>query len=471
MQSRRGRMSSPVVAALLIAASGGCSGPGSDLGAPEPVPWVDLAPATDVNPDPNIVEIDIEARAAEKAYLPGKTTAVWSYNGTVPGPLIDAKVGDTLIVHFKNSLPDVTTIHWHGVRVPNAMDGAMAVQTPIKQGETFTYQFQLEDAGLFWFHPHVAEDVQIQRGLYGVIRVRGPSEPTADDERIVVLDDVLLNKDGSFVDVIDDDIAMLGREGNVLLINGVTLPRLEWRAGAAERLRIVNVANGRFFNLALDGYTFHVIGTDGGFIPKPYDTEKLLIAPGERYDVMLVAKGEPGAEVTLMDEPYDRGHDTGKAPPMALAKLRVRDEAPIEGRILPGSFAAIERLPGAPADTTLVFDEKFVNGKLEFWVNGKMFPDVPPLDTITGSLHVLDLQNDAQMDHPFHLHGFFFQVLEKDGVALPDNALANKDTLILPQKSTTRVVARFDRPGKWMYHCHILEHAERGMMGEIDVSP
>jgi FtsP/CotA-like multicopper oxidase with cupredoxin domain len=462
---------------LVLAACGGSgvSGAGGSGGkggaAAMPAAWVDPAAAKDKNPDPTIVEIDVEAREATATFVPGKTTKVLAYNGTVPGPLIEANVGDKLIVHFKNSTPMETTIHWHGVRVPNAMDGVTTMQSPVKQGESFDYTFPLPDAGLYWFHPHMMSDVQLEHGLYGVIRVRGPNEPQADDERVVVLDDVMLDKDGQFPATIDSDTEMIGREGKVILVNGVPLPTLAWRAGALERLRLVSAANARFFNLSLAGYTFRVIGTDGGLIPKPYDTEKLLVAPAERYDVMLIPTGQPGDEVTLMDEPYDRGHDTGKEPVLPVAKLRISADAPLAGRALPTSFPDIERLPAAPADTTITFDEKYVDGHPQFTVDGKTFPDVPPIAVANPSVHVFDLVNNAQMDHPFHLHGFFFQVLARSGVPVPDDALANKDTLVLPQKTTTRIVARFDRPGGWLYHCHILEHAERGMVGVIDVAP
>jgi FtsP/CotA-like multicopper oxidase with cupredoxin domain len=351
------------------------------------------------------------------------------------------------------------------------MDGMPTMQNPVKQGETFDYAFQLPDAGLYWYHPHMMSDVLLAQGQYGAIRVRGPNEPKADDERIVILQDVMLDKDGQFPAEVDSDTEMIGREGKVVLVNGVTTPTLDLRAGASVRLRILNAANARFFNLSLAGYTFRVIGTDGGFIPKPYDTDKLLIAPAERYDVMLIAEGRPGDEVTLMSEPYDRGHDTGKEPAMPLAKLRISQDAAVSGRSLPASFPDIERLPGGDADQTITFDEVYVNGHPQFTINGKTYPDVPPIDVANGSVHVFDLVNNAQMDHPFHLHGFFFQVLARNGTAEPSDALANKDTLILPQKSTTRIVARFDRPGGWMYHCHILEHAERGMAGMIDVAP
>ncbi|WP_437605396.1 hypothetical protein WMF20_30285 [Sorangium sp. So ce834] len=149
----------------------------------------------------------------------------------------------------------------------------------------------LRDAGFCWFHPLVMEPEQIQKGLFGLIRVRGPNEPEDDNKRIVVLGDVLLNEDGGFYEELDDDMIMMDREGNVVLVNGKTLPVLDVHPGALTRLRIVNVANGRFFNLALPGHTFRVIGTDGGLIPKPYDAEKLLLSPGERHDVVLIAQG------------------------------------------------------------------------------------------------------------------------------------------------------------------------------------
>jgi FtsP/CotA-like multicopper oxidase with cupredoxin domain len=462
-------MKTPKILALLSLAALGCGS--SEALSPAPT-WADLTPAKDTNADPGVLEIDLEAREATASYVEGKATKVLTYGGTVPGPLIDAGAGDKLVVHFKNSLSEETTIHWHGVRVPNAMDGVPPMQMPVEPGASFDYAFTLPDAGLFWFHPHMQAAMQTNRGMFGVIRVRGADEPEADDERVMVLDDVKLDAGGQFSDTIDSDTEMMGREGKILLVNGVVMPTLDWRSGATTRLRILNASNARFWNLSLAGYTFRVIGTDGGLMPEPYDTEKLLIAPGERYDVMLLAHGQPGDEVTLVDEPYDRGHDTGKAAAMSVAKLRISGEAALGGRALPGSFPAIERLPAGPdADQTITFDEKYVNGHPQFYIDGKMYPDVPPIDLANGTVRVFDLVNKAEMDHPFHLHGFFFQVLARGGVSEPADMLANKDTVILRQKATTRIVARFDRPGSWLYHCHILEHAELGMVGVIQVAP
>jgi FtsP/CotA-like multicopper oxidase with cupredoxin domain len=156
---------------MLLAACG--SEPGAASADAEPV----LAVVEDENPDPQIVEVSLEARAGLQEYTGASAAPVWTYNGTVPGPLIEASAGDELVVHFQNSLPEDTTIHWHGVRVPAAMDGTLAVQAPITPGSTFEYRFQLKDPGLFWFHPHIRSDVQVEKGLHGVIRVRGDRRP------------------------------------------------------------------------------------------------------------------------------------------------------------------------------------------------------------------------------------------------------------------------------------------------------
>jgi FtsP/CotA-like multicopper oxidase with cupredoxin domain len=447
-----------------------CGSGAQEPGAATPAPLPTITPAVDENPDPNILEVNLEAAESQVRFPGTPPTRVWTYNGTLPGPLIEASVGDELRVHFSNRLPESTTIHWHGVRVPAAMDGTLAMQAPVEPGGTFEYSFTLRDAGLFWFHPHIRSDVQVEKGLYGVIRVRGADEPTSDDEQILVLDDISVLPDGTLPTYLDDESKMLGRQGNVLLVNGRAMPTLQWRAGALNRLRVVNTANGRFFNLSLPGYGFRVIGTDGGLIPHPYDVDRLLLAPGERYDVMVIVTGEPGSEVTLWNEPYDRGHDTGEADPLPLANVAVTEEAPLDGRALPDSFQPIERLPDGASDEHIELNEMLRDGEQIFTINGDTFPDVPPIAMRLDTVHHLDVQNASPMDHPFHVHGTFFQLLESAGMPPSAAALANKDTIIVPQMTTLRLAIRFDEPGRWMYHCHILEHAELGMMGEIQIT-
>lgn len=448
--------------ALLVALA--LTGCGSDERLmPDAAPLPVLPALEDEDPDPDVLEVTLRAHPAKKVYPGSRPSEVWTYGGTVPGPLLEAKVGDRLVVHFENDLPEPTSVHWHGVRLPAKMDGSMAMQSPVEPGQGFEYSFTLKDAGLFWFHPHVRSDVQVEKGLYGALLVRGAHEPEVDAETLLVLDDVRVNPDGSFPAYLDDESKMMGREGNLLLVNGAERPKIGMRRGALERLRVVNVANGRFFNLRLDGHIFRVIGTDGGLVPKPWDTETLLLAPGERYDVVVIPNGAPGASLTLWNDPYARGHDSGGAAPTPLATVTLGDAPALTGRELPSAFPDIEGLPSAPVDMPIALAEAFDDqGELVFTINGKTYPDVPPVTAKNGSLHVLGLKNESDMDHPFHLHGFFFQRLGAP-------RLANKDTLIVKAHESLELVSRFDEPGMWMYHCHILEHAEGGMAGELHV--
>ncbi|MBK8212991.1 MAG: multicopper oxidase family protein [Myxococcales bacterium] len=455
------RRSAASVAALVL---GACASVTDGPGATTPDP-LELSTAIDTNPAPDVVEVALTAREAEKDLGGPKPTRVWTYNGTMPGPMIDAKVGDELVARFTNTLPEPTLVHWHGVRLPAAMDGSPSVQAPVRPGESFEYRFRLKDAGLFWFHPHVRTGEQVERGLAGVLRVRGEGEPDVDDERVLVLDDVKLGEDGQFPTYVDDASKMLGREADTLLVNGVRNAEIRARPGALQRFRIVNVANGRFFHLKLEGAPFVVIGTDGGRVAEPYTTDTLLVAPAERYDVVVRVPRREG-DLALTTEPYERGHDTGKNPAKRVATVRVRGEAIAAEKPLP-SGRPLTKLPaptGAPV--RFVLDEGTTpSGELTFTLNGKAWPDVPAERVGLGEVRTLELENHAEMDHPFHVHGTFFQVLSVNGVPAP--RLVEKDTVIVPMKGKVTAVARFDAPGAWMVHCHINEHSDGGMMGEI----
>ena len=422
----------------------------------------------DDNADPKIVEITLKAAATVHAYGAARPTDVWSYNGSVPGPLVEAKVGDRLIAHLDNQLPESTSIHWHGIRLPNQMDGNPMVVPPVAPGGTFRYEFVLKDAGLFWFHPHVRSDIQVQKGLQAPLLVRGPNEPRSDDERVLVIDDVRLKPDGSLDEYLDDTGKMMGREGNVLLVNGAPGPSFRVRPGATLRLRLVNTANGRFFNLRVPNHTITVVGTDGGLIPEPYIVERLLMAPGERYDVMLSMQSEPGV-VEVWNDPHERGHESGNAPKTVLFTLQLEGDRVAAPAPIPTAGPPIERLVAKGPALPIVLDEGSQNGEMVFTVNGKAHPDVPPIGIKLGETRLLHVTNASDMDHPFHLHGFFFQVVARRGTPEPLSKIATKDTIIVPMKSDLLLAARFDEAGRWMYHCHILEHAEAGMMGDIEV--
>lgn len=449
---------------------------------PYPGAW-DMQKLTDKNANPNIVEVDLEARVTEVEYLPGKKTPAWAYNGSVPGPLIEAKVGDRVLVHFKNSLPDATTIHWHGVRVPNDMDGHTLMVSPIPSGGSFDYTFTVKDAGTFWYHPHVRSDDQVEKGLYGALVVRAGNEPAASGERVVMLDDVYLDESGMPMPAGDMMELMIGRQGNLLLANGKARPILNLRAGERQRLRIINAANARFFRLSLPGHKLTLLGTDGGFIESPRELDELLLVPGERADLMITGASVPSTALDVVTLPYERGHETGALPQANVLRVQYSAESAVMTPDLPVTLTTIASLPAPIRTRMFMLSEQMTpsssghsghgssstSSKPMFTINGQAYPSVPSITSKIGETEVWEVMNDATMDHPFHLHGFFFQVLSRGGV--PEPVTAWKDTVNIKRDETVRLAVRFDGyTGQWLYHCHILEHAENGMMGELDIA-
>jgi FtsP/CotA-like multicopper oxidase with cupredoxin domain len=449
---------------------------GCNASAPES--GLALTVLTDTNPAPDVFEAQLVAAPASTEYLAGKRADVWAYRdgaragarATIPGPLIDVKRGDKVIIHLRNELPDATTIHWHGIRVPAAADGTTASQMAIEPGASFDYVFTVDDPGTFWYHPHTQADVQIERGLYGALIVRGDIEPAVEADRMFVLDDIKLESTGQLSTQTNPIDVMLGRPGNVLLVNGKQGASLAVKPGSRERWRFVNSANGRYFNLRLPGHTFLVIGWDGGLIPQPYETETLLVAPGERYEVLVTFAGASGSKLALETIHYDRGHDIADPGPQALFTLSFGDRAKSAPAALPAGWGPAPDLvvsASTPVRPFVLSEEEHASADPQFFINGLMFP--APTMGMSGDLTVWSIRNDAEMDHPFHLHGMFFQVLDIDGV--PPAHAGWKDTVNVPQKKTLRFAVVYGTPGTWMFHCHILEHAERGMMSELMLEP
>lgn len=432
------------------------------------------SPLTDINPDPKIVEVQLVAGPATKEYLRDKPASVWAYRdgavpdakGSVPGPLLLAKQGDQVIVHFRNELPKATTIHWHGLRLLAAQDGTTATQVAVPPGGNYDYRFTARDAGSFWYHPHVEADEQIERGLYAPMVVSGGPAIDVAADRYLVLDDVKLSADGLLSEKLDALDIMLGRQGNVLLINGQSGGRLEVAEGSRERWRLVNAANGRYFNLSLAGHSFLVVGWDGGLIPSPYVTEKLLVAPGERYDVLVTFDRRPEGHLALQTLYYDRGHNTPDPGPKDLLEVSYGPSGPAPAP-LPMAWRSLQPLQVTTATPVRRFalSEQESPAGAQFMINGQRWPFNTPEKGKPGDLEVWEIEANPEMDHPFHLHGHFFEVLTING--MPQPRFGWKDTVNIPRGTTLRFAVRLETPGMWMFHCHVLEHAERGMMGEL----
>lgn len=464
------------IALLALAALAvGCSGPpGPDYS--QPAGWDDdvkLTPAVDLDPDPRTIEIDLVARETELSMVPAGPTRLWTYNDSLPGPLIEARVGDRLIVHFRNELPESTTIHWHGVRVPNAMDGAPGHPTPpTPPGGTFEYDFILPDEGFFWFHPHQRSAVQVAAGLYGAIVVRADDEPVMD-ELLMVLSDIAIDDETGLLlpPTSGGGVASLfGREGNHALVNGREGSSIVARNGVPLRLRFVNAAISRYFQLAVDGHNFTVIGGDRGLIPEPRPVGRLLVLPGQRVDAILVPQGRPGEVLTLRWVPYNRGYGSIEfRDPVDLLHIELEGIAPSPALPMPElPERVVEPLSTEGAthfDVELT--QETIDGELVMGFDGIPHWDAAPIYAHVGETQVWTFRNTMQWAHPMHMHGFFFQALDRNGDAIPEWL----DEIDVPVDGEASFVVHFDeRPGMWMIHCHILDHADAGMMGMIDLA-
>ena len=374
-------------------------------------------------------------------------------------------MGDTVVVRLKNSLPEPTTIHWHGLRVPAAMDGTETVQHPVQPGKTFEYRFVVPDAATFWYHPHTNETVQLEKGLYGAFVVRDPGDPAVDGERVLVLDDLKLDRAGRLAPFGGRKERHDGRRGDVWLVNGRIAPNLEMAAGQIERWRFVNASSSRYACLSIGRRTLSIIGTDGGLIGAPVDAQQVLLTPGERVDI-AVGPFAQGEVITIDAVPYSRGMIAEEAG--TYASVRVGPSRPSVAHIS-STLRHIEPLASDHATPTR---EVHLQGRMslrrgvDLRIDGQAHHHADPVRV--GDLQVWDIVNDTRMDHPFHLHGFFFQVLDVDGE--PPPFLSWKDTVNIPAKGRVRIAwTPDDRPGSWMYHCHILEHHAAGMMAHFDV--
>ena len=422
-----------------------------------------------MQPQNQTVEYYLEASEFNWEIAPGKTVPAWGFNHQVPGPLLKAKKGDTLVIKVKNNLSEPTLIHWHGIRLPASMDGTGEVQTPIQPGEEFEYRFTVPDAGTFWYHSHQNETVQMERGLYGGLIVEDDNDPIVDGDRTFLIDDMKLTATNKFKR--GNSLKRWqerhdGREGETLLINGKEQPLISIAGGQVERWRFINAASARYVVLSFGGQPFQIMATDGGLIEKPQKVTELLITPGERYDI-IAGPFKSGESFDIETLPYNRMTFV-KSKPRTLATVQVTSTKPSDA-FLPETLSIIE--PLAPQETLATRQVQLSVGPslkrgIDFLVNKRLHAQDQPVRV--GELQVWEVANTSMMDHPFHLHGFFFQILEINGKAPAYRAW--KDTINLPPKSKVKIAWVPDnRPGQWMYHCHILEHHAAGMMAHFEV--
>jgi len=419
-------------------------------------------------------------------------TKVWAYNNILPGPVLRLKQNDRLRAVLKNNLQQDTTIHWHGIRLPHAMDGVPGLtQQPVKPGESFTYDFVCQDAGTFWYHPHAGNPEQVGRGLYGLLIVDEPDPPLVDRDVAWVLSDFRLDKDGQITPDFSSffDLTHAGRLGNVALMNGKLAQPYAVQAGERIRLRLVNTANARIFDLRFSDHAPWIVSLDGHPLDAPLQLgpqDRVTLGPGMRADLIVDLTGSPATRYPVFDRDFQgREHRlTDFAYADAPAKPAVPRDAPKLAANPVGRFdaAAAERLPlvlgggmGVPYELKVdggpVLDmrQAWDRHRMAWSLNGEAMRDhaghhghAPLFSLKRGRSYLIEASNETSWPHPVHLHGHVFRVLTQAGRPW-------RDTVLLQPGERAQLALVADNPGQWMLHCHILEHQAAGMMATVSV--
>jgi suppressor of ftsI len=451
----------------------------------------------------------------------GNTFIMYGFNGQHPGPLIEVSRNATVVVRFRNGIDQPSAVHWHGVRLDNRFDGAVGVtQSAVSPGDSFTYVVRFPDAGIYWYHPHVREDVQQDFGLYGTMLVRAPTPgfyAPVNREQVLMLDDLLLGADGPAPHGAESPThALMGRFGNVMLVNGEPGYRLAARRGEVVRFFLTNAASARTFNVSFPGARMKIVGSDVGKFEREEMVSSVVLAPAERY-VVDVEFGRAG-RVALVNRVQALDHMMGTYSPEVdtlgvvtvantpvrvsygaqFAQLRrnsdvAREIAPMR-RLFSGQPARslvltmrAQGLPGAVSSMLVGINAAvdwndgmammnwLATGREVQWVlrdpeSGK---ENMAIDWRfrAGDVVKIRVFNDPAsshaMQHPLHLHGQRFLVVSRDGIAATN--LVWKDTAIVPAGETVDLLVDMANPGRWMVHCHVAEHLGAGMMGVFTV--
>jgi len=446
--------------------------------------------------NPNgLLDVALEARPS-LIKLGQQQGNLLTYNGQIPGPRLEAKAGDSVRIRFTNKLSQATNLHYHGLHIPptgNADNAFLSVPS----GETETYEFTLpknHPAGTFFYHPHMHEMVaeQVFGGLGGIFIVRGAlddiPEIRAAKEEFLFLKDFALDANGK-IPVPNHMDVMRGREGSILTVNGQVNPTFSLASGGLLRLRVINASTSRFYRLSLEDHPFYLIATDGGAIAEPVELKELLLSPGERAEVLVRGDRTP-KQYRLLNLPYDRGgfammggmnhggmmmgnRITEANATQVIATIAYKDSL-AKPLPLPQKLIPVEVLPQPVKTRRIEMSMSMGMGmgmQMAFLLNGKTF-DMNRVDAAvkletTEDWEIANVDPDG-MEHSFHLHTNPFQVIDRNGK--PDPYQSWEDTLRVRAKETVRIRIPFrDFVGKTVYHCHVLDHEDLGMMGIVDM--
>lgn len=438
-------------------------------------------------------EFALETAPAEAriAPSPAPATRIWAFNGALPGPELRVRQGERLRVTITNTLDQPTTVHWHGIRLPNAMDGVPHLtQAPIAPGGKFVYEFDVPDAGTFWYHPHFRSSEQVGRGLYGPLIVEEREPPRVDRDIAWVLDDWRLTRDAQISDDFGQfhDITHAGRIGNTVTINGAIPETFKVRRGERIRLRLINAANARNFALDLGAHAPVIVALDGQPVTPHVPADGLVtLGPAMRADLILDMMEPAGSRTTVIDRFY-QGRDY-RLIDFVYDEQPLRDEPPGWPLELPAnaltepdianatrhevtfSGGMMSGMRGAQVRGEWTDMRTMMRAGLAWAINGVAAHGhvMEPMVTLQrGTTHILAMRNDTAFPHPIHLHGHHFRVISRNGE--PVRHTPWRDTVLMAPEDRVEVAFVANNPGVWMFHCHIPEHMEAGMMGVVRVT-
>ncbi len=411
-------------------------------------------------------------------------TPVWTYGGSVPGLEIRLRQGARVRRRLVNELPKPTTVHWHGIRIDNAMDGVPGLtQGVVEPGDSFDYDFVVPDAGTYWYHAHNQSMEQVARGLYGPLIVEEAEAPNVDQDLTLMLDDWRLDPEtAQIVDDFDNghDLSHAGRLGNLVSVNGQFDPAYSVQGRERLRLRLINASNARIFNLALDGLAGWIVALDGMPLEEPLPVqESFPLAPAQRADLIVDVQANSGEVAGLVSLERDGGYGVVRFPVSGQAAAGKSGIVPLPENPLPEVLledtplhrmtlqgGAMRWLEAANLGGAQMSGRELAQlGR--FWaLNGYAErPEEPFLDVRLGSTHRIEFVNETVFPHAMHLHGHHFRLI------LPDDTIGPwRDTVLVERGQTRQIALVADNPGDWLLHCHMLGHAASGMMSWFRVA-
>ena len=395
-------------------------------------------------------------------------TPVLSYNNQIPGPFLRQKQGSVLTVDVINGLQEPTSIHWHGLRIDNAMDGVPGVtQDPIQPGAVFTYRLKLEEAGTFWYHPHFNAGEQLERGLKGVLIVEEREKQPWSRDVVWLMDDWRFQQDGTIFPHFNThhDLMHEGRWGNAITVNGSSRPTLAVLPGERIRLRLINGANARVFSLSFNALAARVIAVDGRPVSAFFPFRQFVMAPGNRVDLDITIPADAAGKRYLLEDTFTRQTIT-------MASIFIENVDPIRTPKVSPALAP-EFIPAKLFDqisVTKTWDLNAVRGGkygIGWSMNHRLWPRADTVKFAIGEPQKIRFINSSGRLHPMHLHGVFFRVLEVND--RPYDEPFTRDTVLVGPRESIVIGLVPEHDGIWLTHCHIQSHAEAGMMTTIQV--